>query len=1300
MRLRAAAVLFCLALPLTAFSQSTNATLGGTIEDPAKALVPGVTVTAKNTATGITSTTLTNESGVYNFPSLQPGTYVIQANLPGFQPAVSEVIRLSEAQSVNVKFVLQIQEHSTGIDVTSPLDITSSIGTVISDSGIRDLPFSDNVLNLINSVGGVQDGVSQNSDLAGNRASAVNTTLNGQNVADTGRAENGVNSIVYVNPDLIAEVKVILSPVDAEMSRGSGQVRMTTRSGTNAFHGSVFWKNRNSFLGAGQWFDNFNNVEKAYDNSSQFGGSAGGPIFRNKTFFYFLFDGQRDLKRQNATGKTLTAMARQGIFRYFPGADNADANNVNRTVDRNGNPVRPAAAFGDLAAIDLFGNCTFGGSTVPNCREYRDDLRPAINSSTFMQETLRRMPQPNDFTGGDGLNTAQVRFPRRVEGLDVGIGTGTDVNRDQYNLRIDHQFNTKYRLSLTGTKEKTWAGSATAVQRAWPEAFDGLAVRRPDVYMLSFTSYLSPNLVNDFRAGRRRSINLQYPPANRSDAVGVEALKVVPVANGVPFQVIPANWSFLTYGGLGKWRGHVSPMVTIGDDITWLHGTHVFKAGAEWRNARSGGFGDPAFTPLVTFGIGNNETAGLESAVYSGLTENARKTAQSLLTDLTASIDRVNQSFGITSANDTQLVGSPIMRTKYYRMQAREMSAFFKDEWKFRPDLTLSLGLHWEYYGQPFEESGLAARVVGDESALTGVTCTSSPGTPNFTSTCSNLTRVEFVGRNSTHPGVNVNLKGNDLNNFAPAVGFTWRVPWFGGGTVLRSGYGINYVGALKNYASVDNTIGQVPGINLVGSAGTGLTYKPPVYTSISTLTLPIPFPDGVPVSAPFIVSYTDRTLTIMTYNRVSPYIQNWNLEIERKIKGDTTIGVRYIGTKGTKLRGTLNLNQIDALSRNRPLFDAFNAVRAGGESPLLDQMLSGINLGGTGAKMVNGTSWTGAKAVRTNPTTRAQLANGNVGAFLNFLNTNTAGTGSSSTGAILRKNGFPENYIVVNPQYSAVSMQDNLSNSTYHALQTQFTRRFPRGLTFAATWTWSKTLGDADSDPGTTYRDPSNRSLEKTNLGFDRAHQITSHGIYKLPFGKGRSFLGNAPSWVQHLAGDWQLGGIMNYNTGAPLSITSDIQTITTVGAQPNIVGALPHGMGKVTKTSNGVNYFNGFTQTRDPGFASISTSNDLHTAYINKAIVDPNGTIVLVNPQPGEIGTLGHSTVRGPASLEFDANVIKRFPMSEGREFEFRIDALNVLNHPNFGTPDTNINGNSFGQITSAGGARSVTVSARINF
>ena len=171
-------------------------------------------------------------------------------------------------------------------------------------------------------------------------------------------------------------------------------------------------------------------------------------------------------------------------------------------------------------------------------------------------------------------------------------------------------------------------------------------------------------------------------------------------------------------------------------------------------------------------------------------------------------------------------------------------------------------------------------------------------------------------------------------------------------------------------------------------------------------------------------------------------------------------------------------------------------------------------------------------------------------------------------------------------------------------------------------------------------------------------------------------------------------------------MSITSvstgntGIQTISTVNAKPNVAGEIPRDMGKITKVSNGVVYFDGYTQIADPSFTP-TTLNSMNVAYNNKAIVAPNGQIILVNPQPGELGTLGYTTLRGPGIIRFDMTMVKRFKIHETREFEFRVDAINVLNHPNFGNPNTGINGNNtFGRITTATGARSFIINTRVNF
>src|SRR5438105_3180536 len=338
--------------------QSTNATVGGTVQDATGAFIPGVMITATNTGTGIVTTVISNEAGAYQFASLQPGTYDIKAELPGFRTEIAQTFQLGGAQQARLNFTLQVAAAAgTTVDVAVTADTllatsSNSVGSVLPEYKVRDLPLAvRDVFGLVAATAGVQgSGDQMIGNFAGGRLSAANTVRDGINVS-AGRFEDGAWSVTYTSPDLVEEVKVVVAPVDAETSRGSGQVAMVTRSGTNSFRGSVFWNNHNSALDANDWFNNFNGVGKSYDNRNQYGARIGGPIVKNKTFFFALFEGQRDLKRENASGTTLSPFARQGIFRFFPGVDNANANNSNPTVDRFGNPVRPATATGDLRAI-------------------------------------------------------------------------------------------------------------------------------------------------------------------------------------------------------------------------------------------------------------------------------------------------------------------------------------------------------------------------------------------------------------------------------------------------------------------------------------------------------------------------------------------------------------------------------------------------------------------------------------------------------------------------------------------------------------------------------------------------------------------------------------------------------------------------------------------------------------------------------------------------------------------------------------------------------------------------------------
>jgi len=1331
-------LLLSLLISANVFGQSINASVGGTVADASKALIPGVTLTATNTGTGIANTAVTNESGAYNFPGLQPGTYKISAELPGFQTQTFTDVQLGGAQQVTLNFTLQVAAAAgQNVEVTIAADTvltttSNSIGTILPEYKLRDLPtLTGNVLNLVQSIPGVQaDGTGTFGYMAGGRLGDVNATRDGINVND-GRYENGAWSTVYTSPDMVEEVKVIVAPVDAETSRGNGQVQMITRSGTNNYRGSVSWSNHNSALDANDWFNNRNGVGKSYDNRNLYSARLGGPIIKNKTFFFVLFSGQRDLKRTQANGLTFTDMAKAGIFRYWPGVDNLNASQVNPSVDRNGNPITPAGATGPLSAIGLFGSCNFNGQAVPNCRPYTGDpLRPGISSSGFIKEELSRMPSPNQFTSaglltGDGLNTAITNFVRRQDGLDLTNGNGDEVNRDQYNARIDHSFNSRHRLSLIGTNEKTWGSATQAGLRNWPNSFDGLAVKRPVVYSIQLSSTLTSSMLNQLRLGKSGSDNWQWGAADRGDEIGAQVRPLLANSNGIPIGTVTFATGilpFATRGQFGRWREGINPRWTAGDDLSWSVRRHAFKAGYEYRRTESNGFNDPNVTPTATLGGGSNPAvldATATGGGFTGLSTNNATLARNILYDLTGSITSINEAFPVQSSKNPKLVDWRTVQNNRHWWYQNEMSLYFKDDWKFRPDLTLNLGLHWEYYGMPYEHDGSAARVVGDQNSFLNVQCAGTPGVVGSATGCTNLAQVQFVGKNSPNPDIGTYLHGNDYHSFAPAVGIAWNLPWFGKGkTVLRTGYGISYSGALRNFITVDGVLGTVPGINLI-SGGSGRTFTPQTYTNLANFALPITLATGTPLTAPFPVPTTDRTLGITTYDQVNPYTQNWNIEIQREVAKNTTIEVRYVGTKGTKLWSNVDLNALNWLrpAGAQALYDAFNVTRAGGEAALFNTLLNGVSLSG-GCGTVNGTTCTGSMSFRANTTTRAQLANGNFGGFMNSLNTSLQYVGGpTDAGSILRRAGFPDNYLVPDPQYTTVNIAGNNQNSTYHSLNLQVTRRLTKGFATTATYIWSKAMGAG------TFVDPNNRNDAKTLQNVDHAHQISSNATYELPFGTGHSLLSNSPGWVQNIVSKWQLGGVMNYTTGGPISLTSGITTISNIGARPNVVGPIPEGFGELKKVANGVTYFDGFISVPDAqSFAQVSPNcsgstaacNGLSQGYSNRAICPGTGTTCsgpafLVNPQPGQVGTLGQNTLRGPSAFRFDMSLVKRFKITESKQFEFRIAAVNVLNHVNFANPTSAINSTSFGQITSTasgvntggnGGMRSFVIDSRINF
>ncbi len=320
-----------------------------------------------------------------------------------------------------------------------------------------------------------------------------------------------------------------------------------------------------------------------------------------------------------------------------------------------------------------------------------------------------------------------------------------------------------------------------------------------------------------------------------------------------------------------------------------------------------------------------------------------------------------------------------------------------------------------------------------------------------------------------------------------------------------------------------------------------------------------VPFNPGQALAT---VPLTDRTQTLRVFDTGlrNQYYQNWNISLQRQISKDAVLSVRYVGTKGTKLLSGVNLNT-DVIGSNGFL-QAFNTTRAGGEAPLFDQLFSGLTVPGQG----RGERDHGAR-LRLCPLQfhhAAYLANGNVGAFANYVNSTPLGT--NVNGGLLSAAHLPQNFFVTNPQFANVYLVGNNGNSTYNALEVEFEKRFSHGFVYQGNYTWSKALGE--NELGSTqyydnnYRNPQNRSFDKRIMTFSRTSVFKSNAVYELPFGHGRAMLRNANRLVDGALGGWKLSGILTWTSGVPFTVTAPVSithsTSSLPDKTPDVTGAL----------------------------------------------------------------------------------------------------------------------------------------------
>ncbi len=677
----ALAICACVVLSMSApsvFSQNVSARLEGLVQDPSGAVIPGVTVAVTNEGTNITAESVTNETGRYIFVTLPPGSYKIQAELPSFKRAIRTgvVLQVGDARTVNIILEPGDLSESVSVIAEAPLmDLTTTkIGAVIETRQIVDLPLNGrNAMNLFYLAPGVNPldalgSQQQRGTVDGLAPNTNNLKVEGIFSSATNFDQSPANSSTPVPMEAVGEYRITTSASLADAGRGSGaKVSVFLKSGSNQLHGSVLEFNRNTIMAANTFFNNRAGLPRPVINRNQFGFSLGGPIIKNRTFFFGTFEQSIQATTSTSNRLVYTRSLRDGTFRF-----NTQKANSIFDVDANGNPLVP------YGTINLL--------TVDSTRQGLDPF--------FVEPMLKVLPLPNNYDVGDGLNTAGYRYV-----------TPDSTKTDQELFKIDHELNNRHHLSFSYSSSHT--SSPSFLPYNLP--VDGKIVTGPAVPTgskkrggsLRLVSTFSPHLNNEFSIGGNLTKS-RSPVADigQNTPGGKGNIQLTGLGSGNIYSTSVAQF-------------HAGTNIGFSNVLSWIKGNHTMSFGGEfWSkiyNRISG-----AFNPWPVLRTDNASNPATVPAT-TGLSSTDRSAAQQFVNDLTGTIGSITQNFNVRRDGYQQYLGN------YMPVRNREWSMFVQDIWKARPGLSLNMGLRYELLPAAWLADGTFIQPIGGVDGALGI---------------------------------------------------------------------------------------------------------------------------------------------------------------------------------------------------------------------------------------------------------------------------------------------------------------------------------------------------------------------------------------------------------------------------------------------------------------------------------------------------------------------------------------------------------------------------------------------------
>ena len=1239
-------------------------TIAVRVLDQSGAAVADAKLTLEDLATSRSQTAMAGPSGTYSFVALTVGAYKLTVEKAGFQPQVLEAVAVQATRTTDVTVTLTVGTQATQVTVSEQAPIaertSNAITGTIDLAQVEDLPVIGRDISQLSRI--VPGAVSNRGE----------TTWNGMPLAATGNNIDGViattsrmkfegasQPLVEARIEDMQEMTVQTDQLNMNTGFGQSnfQVNFVTRRGSNVFHGRLFEDHRNSALNANSWVNDASGAAKPKYHLNDFGGSIGGPLIRNKLFVFGSY-----------------AMSKQ------PGSfDTATITTYNTTGGTNF-PTQAAQA-GNFTWTDSGGTHTVNLLTQIAGPAGLPSTPNAVSTALF-----------NAINGSLSAGTVTTTTDPNINNISFGVQSPVTywlpTVRADYNIKD----NLKMYLSWNMTEWKQLGAGAAPFPGSAFQTYGASNKYKYFTTALGFDWTISPTIINQFRGGYLYNLaKYSYDASN-----GYLKLPEIdwPTSVGTSGQVF-SNLPINTY----------YPLINGADNVSWQKREHLLNFGFSYYREQDHYDNAPGGFPFDAIGLVTDDPA--STAIRNYFTTNF---PNALDTDVSNAEDLYSVIRGRISGVSPGGSGFPYdIKTKQYSTTVSgynldELQSawglFGQDAWRVRPDLTVNLGLRWDFTGDDHDLTGAyhSADPVGIWGP-SGVGNIFKPGV--LTSDPAGL-NPSYVGRVHVYKPWNVSPQ--------PSIGLAWNPSYSdglmgkmfkGGKTVVRAGF------ALRRFTEPYQFFWN-------SASNAGYAFYQAFNLSPVTPGAPLPatggyyagsYELGVPQPAPYTLSPATYQNVIPESNETffgywtgvnginpnihQPYVQSWNLGIQREIGQANVIEIRYQGNRSVHQWVKLNPNEVNIfengfLAEFKLAQQNLTINRANGKgNTFADNGLPGQSpLPILTAAFTNPTGLDPAGF--SNGTFIGYLQNGRAGDFASDLAgsstylCNLVGSADFSPcgfNGVNPGHGYPINFFQANP-YNAGKATGYLSDpgfGDYHALQVDWRQRQWHGVQFDANYTWSHTLGVQPGDTWTgSFRLFTMRNLRQSYgpTLFDVRHVFHANGTYDLPFGKGKA-MANRGGVVDQVVGGWNVGTILTYQTGLPSQLIGGFRTTNGPAATP--FGDGPRGF----DLGDGGVVLNGITVSQLQSSVGVYSAPGKTYAFG----FDPSKRSLLMgNTTPGV--STGNPYIYGPHEFFQDLAITKTFHIRENLRFTFQSEFENVWNHPVWGSPNTQVQSTSFGR------------------